>query len=94
MNIHLIYAHPTPGSMNSRLKSTSQETLEALGHTVQISDLYAQRFNAVAGPEDFTELLNPEYFDLQKEQVHALERGTFVPEIRIEQDKLRWADAL
>lgn len=94
MNFHLIYAHPTPGSMNGRLKNASLETLLGLGHHVQISDLYGQQFRAVAGPADFTELLNPEYFDLQKEQVHALQQGTFVPEIQEEQQKLLWADAL
>ena len=94
MNCLIIFAHPEPRSLNGRLKSRSVAALEAAGHTVKVSDLYGQGFRAAAGPGDFTRRANSDYFDLQKEQLYALEHGTFVPEIAAEQDKLRWADLL
>lgn len=72
MNCLIIFAHPEPQSLNGRLKSRSVEALEAAGHTVKVSDLYAQGFGAAAGPGDFTRRANSDYFDLQKEQIYAL----------------------
>ena len=94
MRILVILAHPTPGSMNSRLSRTSHQSLMKMGHEVLITDLYGQGFRADASPYDFKELSAPDYFDLQKEQRYAIEHDNFVEEIKSEQQKLLWADAL
>jgi len=45
MNILIVHAHPEPQSFTAALKSTAKQTLEKLGHTVEVSDLYAMQFN-------------------------------------------------
>lgn len=92
MNALIIFAHPEPRSLNGRLKDQSLATLRDEGHSVLLSDLYAIKFNPVAGPDDFTRRADPDYFDLQKEQRYALEHGLFTADIATEQEKLRWAD--
>ena len=53
MNVLIVYAHPEPASFNGAMKDVAVETLTTAGHAVTVSDLYAMRFNAVVGAEDF-----------------------------------------
>ena len=46
--ILIVHAHPEPKSLTSALKNHAAGTLEALGHTVQVSDLYQSGWKAVA----------------------------------------------
>lgn len=95
MQVLIVYAHPEPKSFNGAMKSLAVETLEALGHTVLVSDLYAQGFNPVAGPHDMTGTpADPEYFQLQREQTAACETGSMASDIAAEMEKLRAADLL
>lgn len=94
MKALIVFAHPNPLSLNGRLKDQAVRTLTGAGHSVEVSDLYGMHFQAVAGPDDFIQLSNPGYFDLQKEQIHALGNQNFTPEIADEQEKLRRADLL
>ncbi|WP_295917224.1 NAD(P)H-dependent oxidoreductase, partial [uncultured Xanthomonas sp.] len=41
MNVLLVYAHPEPASFNGALKQVAVQRLQAAGHRVQVSDLYA-----------------------------------------------------
>ena len=45
MNVLILYAHPEPASFTAALKDTAVATLEARGHEVTVSDLYAEGFN-------------------------------------------------
>ena len=94
MNTLIVFVHPNPKSLNGRLKDKAIETLEALGHTVQVSDLFAMNFKCTADEKDFTTLANPNYFDLQFEQRQAIAAGTFTDDIKIEQEKLKWAELI
>lgn len=94
MRAHVVFTHPNPKSFNGRLGQTTVDTLRALGMEVTYTDLYALRFNPVAGPGDFTRLLDPDFFDLQREQRHALEQGTFTADIQSEQAFLQAADLI
>src|SRR5690606_38356795 len=95
MQVLIVYAHPEPKSFNGAMKSLAVETLEALGHTVLVSDLYAQGFNPVAGPHDMIGApADPEYFQLQREQTAACEPGRMASDIAAEMEKLRAADLL
>lgn len=94
MNTLIIFAHPNHASLNGRLMNRSVRILREMNHQVEVSDLYGQNFQAAAGPGDFTRLVNPEYFDLQKEQAYAAVHGTFTPDITAEQKKLLQADLL
>ncbi|GIM45425.1 NAD(P)H dehydrogenase [Collibacillus ludicampi] len=92
MNALIVYAHPEPKSFNGALKDLAVRFLTEQGHQVQVSDLYAMNFKAVADREDFVELSNPEFFKYQLEQIHASQNGLFSPDIAAEMEKLRWAD--
>lgn len=76
------------------MRSTAVDTLSEAGHTVVVSDLYAENFGAIAGPDDFTERQNPDYLNLGTEQEHAATTRTFSREIQGEIDRLFAADLL
>ena len=46
MNVLLVYAHPEPKSLNGSLKDFAVQRLEAAGHQVRVSDLYAMQWKA------------------------------------------------
>ena len=93
MNVLIVYAHPEPQSFNAAMKNLAADTLRESGHAVDISDLYAMGFNAVAGKHDFLGEMDPaERFSLAREQTIAVENGTLAPDITAEQEKIRRAD--
>jgi NAD(P)H dehydrogenase (quinone) len=94
MNVLIVHAHPEPQSFSAALKVIAVEELEAHGHRVQVSDLYAMRFNPVASAADFGARANPEYCVYALEQRHGVESQTIADDIRIELDKLLWCDLL
>ena len=94
MKVLMVYAHPEPQSLNGSLKNLAVETLRQEGHEVQVSDLYAIHWKAVADEADFTALQHPERLNYSSESRHALHSGTQAPDIAAEQAKLLWADAV
>lgn len=94
MNVLIVYAHPEPASFNGALKALAQDTLEAAGHQVCVSDLYGEGFAAVAGRGDFSRLQNPDFFSLGMEQAAAAKSDTFDPVLRAEMDQVLAADFL
>jgi NAD(P)H dehydrogenase (quinone) len=61
MNVLILHAHPEPQSFTAALRDQAVQTLEAQGHEVQVSDLYAMNWNPVASAEDFSDRDNPDY---------------------------------
>jgi NAD(P)H dehydrogenase (quinone) len=95
MRVLIVYAHHEPKSFNAALKDHAVARLEAAGHSVVVSDLYAQGFEASAGPEDFTgDRADPAHFKYGPEGGRAWETGTLSDDIVAEQAKLAQADAL
>lgn len=93
MNILIVYAHPEPTSFNGAMKDLAVDTLTAQGHTVEVSDLYAMNWNAVAGPADIDgPQSQTSRFSLPREQTVAMENNTIAADIRAEQEKLSRAD--
>lgn len=68
------------------------EVLSAAGHIVQVSDLYAMKFDPAGGSIDFLEREDPSCLRYQREQVHAYRNRLFTPQLQAEMDKLGWAD--
>ena len=94
MRVLIVYAHPEPTSFNGAMKDLAVETLTAAGHSVTVSDLYAQGFNPVAGAHDFTHRADPARLDLGAEQANAARTAGFAPDVQAEIDKLMAADFL
>ena len=95
MNVLVVYAHPEPTSFNGAMRDLAVEVLTGAGHAVEVSDLYAMRFDAVTGLGDFTgERSDPTRLSIAREQTHAMETGTIAADIAAEQAKLSRADLL
>ncbi|MCC7048201.1 MAG: NAD(P)H-dependent oxidoreductase [Alphaproteobacteria bacterium] len=92
MHALIVLAHPEPHSFNAQLKDTAVETLKAQGHTVEVSDLYAQGFDPAEGPRHFARRARSERFGAQTEQRHAHETGTTGADVAAEIAKLGRAD--
>ncbi len=94
MNVFIIHAHPEPKSLNGALKDLAVESLRDLGHQVQVSDLYAMGWKAVADGGDFHDRENPERMFYGRESKHAFLGGSQREDVVAEQEKLLWADAV
>jgi len=94
MRVLIVYAHPEPQSFNSSLLSVALDAFRGAGHEVMVTDLYAQRFSAVAGPADVLSRKNSQFFSLGEEQMHASTNALFSPEIATEIGKLLRSDFL
>lgn len=94
MKILLVYAHPEPRSLNGALRDFTIERLQAAGHEVRQSDLYAMRWKAGPDADDFPAGDPSERFDASRDSQQAFEAGTQSAEIAAEQAKLRWADGV
>jgi NAD(P)H dehydrogenase (quinone) len=94
MNIHIVFAHPNIDSFNGAMRNTAVETLQQLGHQVTTADLFQSNFKASADAQDFTELYNSDFFDIQVEQSAATQRQTFTPDIAEQHQLLSQADLI
>ena len=93
MNVLWIFAHPEPRSLNGALRDHGLRTLHRLGHPTRQSDLYAMGWNPLVTADDFGH--DPRRRLLVGDAAeHAHTTGTLSPDIRAEQDKLHWADAV
>ena len=94
MNILILYAHHEASSFNGALLNVAKKTLAQIGHTVVISDLYEENFQAAGDKRDFTQIDESVPFHYRKEQQRAYKNATFAPEIQREQKRVTWSDAL
>jgi NAD(P)H dehydrogenase (quinone) len=92
MHVLFVYAHPEPTSFTAALKDAGTAALRQAGHSVEVSDLYAEAFNPVAGRHDFLTVANAERFHYQTEQGHAHEAQRFASDLAREQRRFLKAD--
>lgn len=92
MHVLIVYAHPEPRSFNAALKDAAIETIGTAGHSVEVSDLYGEGFNPVAGRHDFSTVADPQRFHYQSEQLLAARSDGFSDELKREQNRLLRAD--
>lgn len=85
---------PEPHSFTAAMRDAAVEVLQAEGHAVRVSDLYAKGFDPVAKAADFPSRQNPDYLVYALEQRHAWDSGTLPDDIRNELDLVLWADLL
>src|SRR5690554_7798474 len=92
MHALIVFCHPEPRSFNGALKELAVETLEGLGHGVEVSDLYAEGFDFVEHPAHFAERAEPETFLPLTEQRHAFDAGTLPDDVQREIARIERAD--
>jgi NAD(P)H dehydrogenase (quinone) len=94
VHVLIVHAHPEPQSFNGALTRQAVTTLTGEGHTVEVSDLYAMKFKAIADAEDYADREDPCYLRIDREQTHAHEIDAVAADVRAEQDKIARADLL
>jgi NAD(P)H dehydrogenase (quinone) len=94
MNVLIVYAHPGPESLNASLRDFTVARLEADGHAVRLSDLYAMRWKAPLDGDDFRGRDPDRPLALMADSEQAYREGTQSADIALEQGKLDWADAV
>ena len=94
MKFFIVYAHPEPTSLNGHLKDEAVRTLQEQGHEVQVSDLYAMKWKAVADGDDFPQRDASKPLRYSAESGKAFREGTQSPDVVEEQRKLLWADVV
>ena len=93
-NVLIVLAHPEPTSFSAALAAGAAAALRAEGHSVTVSDLYAEGFRADGGRHDFATCADPDRFHYQTEQAYAARHGGFAPDIAREQARAAAADLL
>ncbi|WP_329475585.1 NAD(P)H-dependent oxidoreductase [Kribbella sp. NBC_01484] len=93
MKTLIVYAHPEPRSLNGSLKDVAVSTLEAAGHEVRVSDLYAMNWKAVVDAADFGEYATSPLRVIPS-SAGAHDAGALTPDVAAEQEKLLWADTV
>jgi len=83
MKVLIVHAHPEAQSFNSAMCQRSRDALEAAGHEVRVSDLYAKNFNPVASADDFQQRSDNEYLTYALEQRNGVKTGTISPDIQV-----------
>ncbi len=94
MRYFIVHAHHEPQSFNGSLTRHAVELLTAAGHEVQVSDLYAMKFDPVSDRRNYLSVANPDYLKQGAEDRYASAHDGFVPELRAEMEKVDWCDAL
>ena len=92
MHALIVYCHPEERSFNAALKNVAVETLERLGHTVEVSDLYAEGFDPVEGPGHYADRADPDFFSALAEQRHGSKVDALPADVRREIKRLERAD--
>ncbi|WP_236175920.1 NAD(P)H-dependent oxidoreductase [Pseudomonas pseudonitroreducens] len=94
MNVLIVYAHPEPRSLNGSLKDFAVRHLQAAGHAVQVSDLYAMNWKPQIDASDSLDRDPEARFDPSLDSQRAYAAGRQSTDIAAEQEKLRWADTV
>ena len=93
MKTLIVHAHPDSKSLNSSLKDLAVSTLEAAGHEVRVSDLYAMNWKATVDAADYGPAASTP-LRVAADSGRALDTGTLTPDVVAEQEKLLWADTV
>lgn len=94
MKVLIVYAHPEPRSLTASLRDVAVDALKAEGHDVRVSDLYAMNWKAQIDRADFGALNMDARLHVAAASGEAFAQHKLTPDVRAEQEKLLWADAL
>lgn len=74
----VVFSHPNPQSFNAQLCREYADELRQRGHEVVVRDLYEMTFDPILRAEDFI----------------AIQNGTVLDEVAVEQQHVRWAEVI
>ncbi|CAH2404580.1 NAD(P)H-dependent oxidoreductase [Mesorhizobium ventifaucium] len=94
MKVLLVFAHPEPRSLNGALRDVAIRELEAQGHEVRVTDLYADGWKAEVDRADFPAWPPEARFLPAGASKKAFATNTLTEDVKAEIDKLLWADTL
>jgi NAD(P)H dehydrogenase (quinone) len=94
MKVLLVFAHPEPRSLNGALRDVAVRELEAQGHEVRMTDLYADGWKSEVDRADFPALAPDTRFKPAEASGEAFTAAALTADVRAEQEKLLWADVL
>lgn len=92
MHVLIVYVHPEPTSFNSAMKDLAADRLRVLGHTVEVSDLYADKFDPVERAAHYRERVDADRFAPLAEQRHASCTSSLPADVRREIDRIKRAE--
>lgn len=92
MHALIVHCHPERASFNAALTAVTRTTLRELGFSVDISDLYREKFDPCERPEHYRNRKDSAVFCPLGEQRHAVETNTLPEDVRREIVRLKSAD--
>jgi NAD(P)H dehydrogenase (quinone) len=94
MKVLLVFAHPESRSLNGALRDVAIRELEAQGHEVRMSDLYADNWKSEVDRADFPPLEPDARLKPAKASGEAFAANALTEDVKAEHEKLLWADVL
>lgn len=94
MKILLVFAHPETRSLNAALRDVAVQELEAQGHEVRVTDLYAEGWKSVVDRADFPILESEARLKPATASKKSFEADALTEDVKAEIANLMWADAL
>ena len=88
LNILIVYCHPESTSFNVALRDVAIDTIESLGHLVEISDLYGEGFDPVEKSEHYQNGVLTTRFEPLIEHRHACGTDSLPADMIREIDRL------
>ena len=92
MDVLIVFCHPELKSFNTALKDRTIETFKNIGAVIEVSDLYADKFDPVEKPEHYQSRLNTDVFEPLAEQRHAYKTGLLPIDVQREIGRLEKCD--
>ena len=92
MHALIVHCHPEPFSFNAALTNVTNTTLQQLGYSVEISDLYREEFDPRERPDHYRNRENRGVFSPLSEQRFAFRTDTLPEDIRREIARLEGAE--
>ena len=92
MHALIVHCHPEPASFNGALSEVAVKTLREQGSSVEISDLYRERFDPCERAEHYAHRNESAFFSPLGEQRHAFETNTLPGDVQREIARLESAD--
>lgn len=94
MKVLIVFAHPEPQSLSAALCQVAVRELEAHGHEVRVSDLYAMKWKSNIDRDDFPSLSSESPLRVASVSKAGFTSHALTEDVRAEQEKLLWADTV